>query len=475
MPALFNLQFFGNFLYVIINAIFSILIIRFLSIDDYGVYGFLASFLAFSLFLTNFGFSGVIQKRIPNSTYPQKSGIFYLFTGIKTIAQLIFVLITAVYLVYFRNFDFLLIACFSIFLFLGNINNFILGVFFIINLQQKSSFLNLITISLFKLTTLFLFYYFFEINIFYIFVLLAAAELLSFFISFFSWPKWKLIEIPKTSIILEAKPFFLTKIIELLFLPAIAIFFLSYFHDFSEVSKFKAITTIALMVIANSSLLSRFEFLLINIEKGELLDSLKIKTFKKMITTVFVVFSIIILSTMVIFSELIDEVIFAGKYKSASFYLPVVSACIILNHLSYLFSPHIYKFNKESIFPKATLFSATVYLICCFSFIPSYSYEGAIAALCLGYLVKPMFFSVLYKEQINFIFQKKICLTFGICLAFMVSIFAITTSSDFSILVDIAIFLVGVILMIFTLHFFVLKKYFFHDFMDTFRRIKLNE
>ena len=212
MPTLFNLQFFGNFVLVVMNALFSIFLIRFLSNDDYGIYGFLISFLAVSLFITNFGFSGVIQKRIPLSSDSEKSGIFFKFIIIKGIAQLLFTVSIGLYLFLYGLFEFKLIILFSIFLFLGNLNNFILSNFFIINLQQKSSFYNLIFVSGIKIILLFCFNYFFSIGILQIFLIMAIAELLSFFISTFSWPAIKNRKKPSSKVLNEAKPFFLTKI-----------------------------------------------------------------------------------------------------------------------------------------------------------------------------------------------------------------------------------------------------------------------
>ena len=475
MPALFNLQFFGNFSLVAINALFSIFLIRLLTDEEYGIYGFLVGFLSISLFLTNFGLSGVVQKRIPTSKDEEKSGIFYSFVLLKIFAQLIFVTILGAYLFHSDSFNVQLLSFFLVYLFFSTLNNFILMTFFIINLQQKSSFYNLIFTSALKFISLIWVNSFFEISILQIFLILASAELLSFIISFISWPSLRNIKYPNLKVYLEAKPFMITKIFELFFLPSIAIFFLTYFYGFSEVAKFKAIITIALVVIANTSLIQRFEFLMINIEKGRLMEQKAITFFKEGIFLVFAAISISILSFMLIFPEVISNIFFANKYSDAVYFLPLISFCVLLNHISYLFSPYIYKENKEHIFPKATLTGSIVYILSCIILIPNNGFIGAIMALCLGYVTKPIFFSFLYLKEIKYLFTKKIAifmLSWAFCMFFIMWIIKIINGN---IILDITIFLMGFISMLFISHYFLLPDNFFKNLKLKFEAVKLNE
>ena len=58
-------QYFANIVIMILNAFISILIIKYFSVTEYGLYAYLLSFtIIFSLF-TNLGFPGLLQKYLP--------------------------------------------------------------------------------------------------------------------------------------------------------------------------------------------------------------------------------------------------------------------------------------------------------------------------------------------------------------------------------------------------------------------------
>ena len=422
--------FFANIVIMIINASVSILIIKYFSVTEYGHYAYIFSFtIIFSLF-SNLGFPGLLQKYLPKINIIESNllinQLFYIQSSILIALLIIF---------YFINVNFLFIeehsAAVIIYIYFFVINSLIFRSYLSIKLEFRFLYILLIILTFLKLILMYSLYIYNLFSIKNLLYILIGFEVILFSISFLK--KINIVKynryLDKNSLYINSIPFVKEKLFDMFMTASVSIWFLKSFHAVEEIAYYVFVVSISLLIANNISLLVRWEIIFTNffIKTVEEVD-------ERLLLTLwykgFLLIAIPVIIFLFIFSTDISIFIFNDKYSDQMLYLNILILLLFISHISYLYTPIIYKKDDLNVFAKYSFVASFVHISLIIIFGMMYGYVGCIFALGCAFSSKGIYLIYRYGLPIDLISTYKFSLklsAISLCAGLIVS--SIVTSS----------------------------------------------
>ena len=162
----------GSLISSFLSAAITIVLINFFTVEDYGKYSFYLSFFFVIQLLSNFGINGLLQKKISISSEEEKGRLFFSYFLLKILitvplSVLVFIIVSTLGSSIFLS---LIVMTYIVMLCL---NDYILGVYMIINMKIKDAYLNICFHNLLKLISIILCFKFSALSLENVFLILS--------------------------------------------------------------------------------------------------------------------------------------------------------------------------------------------------------------------------------------------------------------------------------------------------------------
>jgi len=386
-----------------INFLISILIARELEVLDFSDFSFAISLITFAAYISSFGFSGLIQKYIPKFSQFQSEEL----TSQLLVLRLLFLTLLLLMFLYLNNYfdfmDFGQTILVSIAVFLGAFNSLVSTGYLIISLKQDFVYRNVIISSIVKIIVIYIAIYQSTFDVFSALFAIVVYELSLFLLTLRKYRfhlKHRLFKF--TKIVSESTPFFKEKVYELLILPLVGILYFKTFGSEVEVANYAFVFSMSFILANNVSILSKLEVVVNSFVIGRPISTRLSLLLYGVWLKGFLIVAIPVVVTLFAFYQEVGEMIFDGKYEQVMFLLPISIGFILLSHLSYLYSPILYKRGDLFQFPKASNYAGLAHLLGLVVLGYFYGVVGAIISLLISHNIKSLYFMAIYRGIVEY-------------------------------------------------------------------------
>jgi O-antigen/teichoic acid export membrane protein len=387
----------------ILNILISLIIIREMSVQNFGNYSYLLAFVSTASYVSNLGFLGIMQKKIPKISIENSMIYLNKLLHIKLLFVVFMIICFMIVNIFTQMVSERYIYILTAIVLLNSVNSLIMNGYFIIVLWSKFSYFSQIASAIVKL---FLIYSIINSDLFYVenvlYIVLAYEALVFIFsINKFKYGVYSpLLNLNK--LFNNSKYFIKEKFFELLFLPSIGVFYLRFMYESEVIADYVFVISISLLISSSISILARLEVIVNNI-------FIKRATFDKYLKDViklwFKVFLLISIPFLVITIFFIDEIglyIFKNKYEEVIYLLPISIGLILFTHIGYIYAPIIYMKDDIIIFSRTSLLVGVSHIIFLSIFGYYYGAIGAIFSIIAAYSIKTFYLIYLYGFILKF-------------------------------------------------------------------------
>ena len=390
-------QYVGNILVLVANFVFVVYIIKELAVETYGEYSFYISFAIFLGLITNFGIPGLIQQNLPKY-FDNKiklnlivSQFFFIKLILLIIILCLFYFSTIIFEFVPLDYNFLVLMLLIFFL---QMNMYLADTVLSVLLKYKLMYSIKLFSAVFKIILLFIVMKIQPIDLSILLCILLFLEVITFFIYLTYLKPFKFKILHPINLNNNKKHiinFYVASLFYFFLTPTIAIWALKTKYGLESVAYYSFTMSISLMIVGAFSLLSKLETLVVSIviNKNHKQNAFESKEYIYLWFKFFIFFTTPIILIFFVFSSEISSMVFENKYSNVMNLLPYLIMGMFFVQINYLYSPKIYIDGNSKLFKKNAIYSALAHLFLLFVLI-DFDYKGAIVAMLIALLVKPL-------------------------------------------------------------------------------------